>query len=257
MSIQHHAAVNETVYHFARGYLDRLGWFASLDGTPRDHAGYVPYITYPALRQLARLIRPEFRVFEYGCGGSSLWWATRVAEVISVEHDAGWAERVAAAGGDNLRIITRERGAALPPKRRALLKRFLASGPELPLSHDDAHNVMHGLMTEDFAAYATEIEAHGEGGFDVIVVDGMARCFAAWLAPRHLKAGGFLVFDNADRWHYNAAYRQLREAGFHRIDFYGPGPVNRIEWCTAIFTRDLSAFSANVERAKGEGDLGW
>ena len=88
MSIQHHAAVNETVYHFARGYLDRLGWFASLDGTPRDHAGYVPYITYPALRQLARIIRPEFRVFEYGCGGSSLWWAARVAEVVAADPEA-------------------------------------------------------------------------------------------------------------------------------------------------------------------------
>jgi hypothetical protein len=257
MSIEHHAAINETVYHFARGYLNRMGWFASLDGTPRDQAGYVPYITYPALRQLARLVRPEFRVFEYGCGGSSLWWSARVREVISVEHDAGWAERVSAAGPAHLQVITRERGAPLAPKRRALLKRFLASAPELPLSHDDGHNVMHGLITEDFAAYATEIEAHGPEDFDVIVIDGMARCFAAWLAPRHLKPDGFLVFDNADRWHYNHAYRFLREAGFTRLDFYGPGPVNKIEWCTSIFTRNLAAFEGNIERAKGEGDLGW
>lgn len=91
----------------------------------------------------------------------------------------------------------------------------------------------------------------------MIVLDGMARCFAAWLAPRHLKPDGFIVFDNADRWHYNQAYRFLRAAGFYRLDFYGPGPVNKIEWCTSIFTRNLNAFERNVERAKGEGDLGW
>lgn len=257
MSILHHAAMNETVYHFARGYLDRMGWFASLDGTPRDHAGYVPYITYPAMRQLARIMRPEFRVFEYGSGGSSLWWAAQVREVISVEHDAGWAERVAAAGPAHLKVIARERGAPSTPKRRAMLKRFIAASPDLPLSHDDGHNVMHGLITDEFVAYATEIEAHGPEDFDVIVIDGMARCFAAWLAPRRLKAEGFLVFDNSDRWHYNAAYRFLREAGFFRLDFYGPGLVNRIEWCTSIFTRNLAAFQGNIERAKGEGDLGW
>lgn len=33
MSVEHHAAINETVYHFAHGYLDRMGWFASPDGT--------------------------------------------------------------------------------------------------------------------------------------------------------------------------------------------------------------------------------
>lgn len=255
MSIETHALVNDTVYRFARGYLDRLGWFQSLDGTPRDHAGYVPYITYPALRQLRRIIRPEFRVFEYGSGGSSLWWAGQVREVISVEHDAGWAARVGAHAPANLRIITRERHA--PTRRRPLLKRYLATAPDLPLSPDEGHNVMHGLITEDFAAYATEIEAHGPEGFDVIVIDGMARCFATWLATRHLKPEGFLVFDNADRWHYNAAYRALREAGFYRLDFYGPGPVNKIEWCTSIFTRNLAAFEGNIERAKGEGDLGW
>ena len=44
----------------------------SLDGTPRDAAGFVPYITHPGLRQLRKILRPEMWVFEYGCGASSL-----------------------------------------------------------------------------------------------------------------------------------------------------------------------------------------
>ena len=102
MSIETHALLNQNVYHFAQGYLQKLGWFQSLDGTPRNNAGYVPYITYPALRQLRNIIRPDFRVFEYGSGGSSLWWAGLVAEVISVKHDPGWAMRVAEAAPGHL-----------------------------------------------------------------------------------------------------------------------------------------------------------
>jgi len=257
MSIETHALLNQNVYHFAQGYLQKMGWFQSLDGTPRDHSGYVPYITYPALRQLRNIIRPDFRVFEYGSGGSSLWWAGQVAQVICVEHDPGWAMRVAEAAPSHLQVITREQGRATTPKHRGLLKKFLATSPELPLSHDEAHNLMHGLTSEDFVAYATEIEAHGAEKFDVIVIDGMARCFTAWLAPRHLKEDGFILFDNADRWQYNQAYRTLREQGFYRLDFYGPGPVNKIEWCTSIFSRNLDAFAQNIERPKGDCDLGW
>ena len=91
----------------------------------------------------------------------------------------------------------------------------------------------------------------------MVVVDGMARCLTAILAPRCVKPGGCILFDNSDRWQYNWAYSFLREAGFHRLDFYGPGPVNKIEWCTSIFTRDLAPFAANVERRKGDCDLGW
>ncbi len=257
MSFDTHAAVNHQLYRFAGGYLGKMGWFSSLDGTPRDHGGFVPYITYPALRQLRTLVRPDFRVFEYGCGASSLWWAQHVAEVISVEHDPGWAERVAAHAPANLQILPRPRHAKPGAAARRLHKQFLATSPDLPLSHDEGHNVMHGLINEDFIAYATEIEAHGPEPYDVIVIDGMARCFTAWLALRHLKEDGLILFDNADRWQYNAAYRTLREAGLYRLDFYGPGPVNAIEWCSAIFTRSLAAFADNVERPKGDCDMGW
>jgi len=248
-----HAQLNGQLWQFAQGYLGKMGWQHSLDGTPRDAAGFVPYITYPALRQLRLIVRPGMRVFEYGCGASSLWWAGQGAEVISVEHDRGWAQSVAARGMPGLSVLVREREA--PGGDPALLAEFHAAGPELPLSPDPGHNLMHGLTCDDFLAYAGAITEHAP--FDVVVVDGMARCLTAFLAPRFLRPGGFIVFDNADRWQYNWAYRFLRQAGFHRLDFYGPGPVNKIEWCTAIFTRDLMPFAGNVERPRGDCDLGW
>jgi precorrin-6B methylase 2 len=50
----------------------------------------VPWYTYSAIYFLTGRVRPEMRVFEYGSGNSTLWWAARVATVVACEHDAKW-----------------------------------------------------------------------------------------------------------------------------------------------------------------------
>lgn len=257
MDIKEHADLNTHIYQFARGYLETRGWFDSLDGIPRNKDGVVPWITYPAFIQLSRIVRPDFKVFEYGCGGSSLWWSGKVAEVTSVEHDSRWAAHVAEGAQSNLRIVVREMDEAVDEARRAAVAPFFADPPNLPLSPKEAHNRLHGLMSEEFVAYATEIMAFPKAHFDVIVIDGMARVLSTWVAISHLKPGGFILFDNSDRWQYNAAYQMLHAAGFRRIDYYGPGPVNKLEWCTSLFVRDLSVFEAAVDSASTVSDMGW
>lgn len=65
----------------------------------------LPWITYPALRFLAARVEPAFRVFEFGSGLSTLWWAARVKTVVSVEHDRDWHERIAARAPPNVSLI--------------------------------------------------------------------------------------------------------------------------------------------------------
>jgi Methyltransferase domain len=257
MNIAENALVNASLYQFAQTYLEKRGWFESLDGIPRNKDGLVPWITYPAFRQLQRMVKPEARVFEYGCGGSSLWWASRVAEVISVEHNADWAARVAQTAPANLTIVTRSMGEECSAERRATVAPFFANPPELPVSPVAAHNIMHGLLSEEFVAYATEVTRFEKESFDVIVIDGMARTLTAWLAIQYVKPGGIILFDNTDRWQYNGAYRMLNAAGFRRIDYYGPGPVNRLEWCTSLFVKDLAVFQDSIDSPQGDCDLGW
>ena len=242
---------------FGKNYLTKMGWFQSLKGIPNNNEGLVPWITYPAFRQLKRIVKPEFRVFEFGCGASSMWWARNVAEVVSVEHDAAWAARVINEKPHNLTVIVREMNAATDAKDIPLLEPFFTGSPDLPISADVNHNIMHGLLSEEFLAYAAELAQYPKAHFDVVVVDGMARSLTAWLAGQYVKPGGFIVFDNSDRWQYNAGYRALNSQGFQRIDYYGPGPVNVIEWCTSIFAKDFSAFMSNIDSPKGDNDLGW
>lgn len=88
--------------------LDSSGWFESLArGFPCDQQGNpLPWLCYPAISLLSQRIRPGFRVFEFGSGYSTLWWASRVEQVISCEHDEAWARIVSAKAPGNVRVIS-------------------------------------------------------------------------------------------------------------------------------------------------------
>lgn len=215
-------------------YLGANGWQESIrQDSPVDESGDpIPWITYPALSVLNHIVRPHHRIFEYGCGHSSLWWAARAGTVISVDHDAAWVERIAPPRAPkNLTITLKRAGESTPPS--ALIDAFFAGSPNLPL-RDAELDVYHGLACREFTAYAAEIEKHEP--FDIVVVDSMARSLCAWMAGHFVKAGGLIVFDNTDRWQYNAGYQALADLGFGRIDFVGPSPMNVYENWTSIFS---------------------
>src|SRR3972149_5458066 len=53
-----------------------------------------PWMTYPAVNWLQRRVRPGMRVFEWGMGGSTMFFLNTGAHVTSVEHDAAWHDVV-------------------------------------------------------------------------------------------------------------------------------------------------------------------
>jgi hypothetical protein len=83
-----------------RGGLREDGWFEShrlrraVDAELRP----LPWYTYACTSFLDERLEPALRVFEFGAGNSTPWYAARVAEVIAVERNAEWAAEVAAAG---------------------------------------------------------------------------------------------------------------------------------------------------------------
>src|SRR5581483_9355687 len=93
-------------------FFSESGWLESLaQGKPVGRDGSpVPWYTYPAIDFLEPRIAREFRVFEYGSGWSTLWWAERSREVHAVEHDEAWHGMVQARLPRNARV-TLARGA--------------------------------------------------------------------------------------------------------------------------------------------------
>jgi hypothetical protein len=179
-------------------YLD--GWVRSrrenrsvdLDGRP------LPWITYPAIEFLSRRVRPDLSVFEYGCGASTLWWASRVRTVVSVEHDPAWARSVSASAPPNVSIV---------------------------------HEPL-----EEQGKYARNALAHGRQ-FDVIVIDGRDRVRCVSPAIEALAPNGVIVFDNTDRAEYDEGYRLLRAADFRKIEFVGMGPMVVYKFETSVYYR--------------------
>jgi hypothetical protein len=59
-----------------------------------DAAGnLVPWFTYPAIEYLNQLDLSDLRVLEFGSGCSTLYWARRAREIVSIEDNRSWYER--------------------------------------------------------------------------------------------------------------------------------------------------------------------
>jgi hypothetical protein len=156
-------------------------------------------MTYPATAFLERRVNGSLRVFEYGSGNSTLWWAKRVAFVAAAEHDRRWAEKIR---------------------------------PALP-----ANAQLHCVPLDPPGFYANSIRL-ANGPFDIVVNDGRDRVNCARAALAALNGRGVIVWDNSDRDEYAEGYRILANHGFRRVDFEGLGPTNAIPWTTSIFYRD-------------------
>jgi len=143
----------------------------SSDPTPhglRAWENCEPWLVYTVVNFLDGYLEKDMRVFEWGCGGSTIWYSTRVKEVISVDHDPVWLDKV------NKRI--EEKG--ITNSKRYLVKK-----------------------EQCFSNYANF--AHSvEGLFDLVVVDGRGRVRCMEAGKDIVKPGGYLVLDNSDRSYY-------------------------------------------------------
>ena len=245
---------------FGLEYLNDKGWFASVvsGGLPRNNEEELPHYTYPAIKFIERVTEKSHKVFEYGIGASSFWWARRVKEVVSVEHNRQWIKIIRKNAPDNLTtILSQPERNCKTSDPNGILDEFFENHSEVK-SGDIEHDIEHGLVWETFKHYVLTLTSFPKGYFNIIVIDGMARSVAAWLASQYINDNGLIVFDDSHRWQYNAGFSALTDQGFRLVDFWGPGPVNTNEWCTSIFLKDTTILNRNHLLEKGSpSDLGW
>jgi len=84
-----------------------LGWTRSvLQRRAIDRVGQpLPWYTYPATEYLRTIDFSDARVFEYGSGHSSVFWARNAKEVHSVEDNPEWAAVIRAFSIPNLTVL--------------------------------------------------------------------------------------------------------------------------------------------------------
>lgn len=161
-----------------------------------------PWLAETALILISSYLNPDHKVFEFGSGGSTLWFANRVKMVISIEHDEKFYEKV-----------------------KSML-----------------HKNEHANVIFAERPYNKEIENILDESADLIVVDGRDRVKCVISSIPKLKPGGWLILDNSEREYYFPAIHLMKDWNqVHCLqkqnDKYGftyPG------WTTSIFIKPIN-----------------
>jgi predicted O-methyltransferase YrrM len=156
----------------------------------------LPWFSYAVIDFLKSYLRTEMRVFEFGSGGSTLFFAQHSKSVTSVEDNAHWCELVAVK-------LARRR-----------------------IKNVDLRYVPVAFTNEQEFMASDYLNAVRQSVIDVIVVDGTEWtanvrpiCFHA--AEKQVAPSGIIVVD--DSWRY----RELRQANrARRVEvFESVGPA--------------------------------
>jgi hypothetical protein len=171
----------------------------------------IPWLTWGAVERLNGVVRPGMRVFEWGGGGSTLYFLDHGCRVTTIETDSGWA------GGLKSRTPS---GAAAGELELRLLPHPSAGAAEA-------------------AAYLGAVE--DPACWDLVLVDGpgeISRVECIRRAMPFVNAGGFIVLDNADWPAFADAPKLL--AGWDRKVFSGLIPCARGTGQTDVYRKPQS-----------------
>ncbi|HAJ59644.1 MAG TPA: hypothetical protein DCP31_10545 [Cyanobacteria bacterium UBA8543] len=199
-------------------YLETSGWLKSLKaGKPLDNeSNPVPWYTYPAIEFIENKLKKDYRVFEFGSGHSTLWFAERTLQVVSVENNPEWFEDIQEKIPDNVELH----------------------------------------LIEDENEYASKIIEYPEECFDIIVIDGINRNKCTEYAISKLKKNGFIIFDNTDNQDYDEGLETLYNEGFKHIEFYGLVPSYTYKNCTSLFFKTDDLLTPNNLPSNKQSCLG-
>jgi hypothetical protein len=172
----------------------------------------VPWWTYSAIDAIETFIKTlphKALVFEYGSGASTIWLAKRAEQVISVEHDKLWFNKLENEANrySNITLIWRE--------------------PQQSLDHNYASKKLSSVNFKSYVRSIHEFQTH----YDLIIIDGRSREACLKECLPFLKPNGIIVFDNSNRKRYQAI---LQNENVVVQRFYGRVPGSPFKSETAI-----------------------
>lgn len=183
-----------------------------------------PWLTFDAIEFIGKHIPLPQRVFEYGSGGSTLFWLSLGATCVSIEHDPQWYDVVKQRCRSRSELTYK-----LVPPEPADSNADVADPAEYA-SADQRYR------EHSFYHYVSQIDHFPDGTFDVVLVDGRARPSCIAHSAAKVKSGGLLVLDNAERDYYLSRTRNYLEP-FGEQGFWGVGPAGWNMWRTVVFVR--------------------
>jgi hypothetical protein len=158
-----------------------------------------PWFTFPAIEFLLHLDFSDKNILEFGSGNSTLYWSGRAKNIVSVEHDNKWHNKIQQSLKlDNVKLI----------------------------------------LTRHDSNYENVID-HYFGLSNVVVIDGIRRAEVVKLLIDTYKQNqmnilDLVILDNSDRYPKLCCDLALN-LNMIQIDFHGFGPINSYSWTTSFF----------------------
>ena len=168
-----------SVQLYLDGALKQYGWFKSFHSKQSvDASGNpLPWYTYPFILFLKPRLKPDFTVFEYGSGNSTIWYAGQVRYITAVEHEAGWIKQIAPKLPSNTVLLEK-------PLGETYIRAVQSTGDLYNIVVVDGRNrVKCAIFASDFLT---------DDG--VIILDNSERTWYT-AAKEHLAAKGFRRLD--------------------------------------------------------------
>ncbi len=205
----------KSVEHFRQIWSYKSRWSESFAPGRNSVADELPWLNFRAIDFLQQQNLSKSNVFEYGGGGSTLFFCKNDAYVSTVEDHAEWfkilTETVEKKG------YKEWKGLFVSPEPYTGSKQRSASNPA------DFMSGSPGLAHLTYEKYARAIDAFPSDHFDLILVDGRARPSCIQQAIPHLKINGLLVVDNTERSYYFASFQEVIKEKFKvELDVYCP-----------------------------------
>ncbi len=157
----------------------------------------IPWYTYPAIEYLNNINFSEKSVFEYGSGNSSIYWSNKAKDVISVEHDKDWFEKVKNSIKDNQTLLYKEDSYEYEKSIELTIKKF-----DVIIIDAIRRDLCAKTIINHLNITSTE--------------------------------GYLIILDNSD-WYKNTAKYLRDNLDVIQIDFHGFGPINNYTWTTSLF----------------------
>jgi len=150
-----------------------------------------PWTSPASIEIFKALLTKNMKGFEYGSGGSTIFFASKVKELISIEHNKEWYEHI------SNRLVTEG--------VKNVTYQFFDKENDEDYTEETINiggqNLQHKFQ-KDFYRYVNSINQFDNETFDFIVVDGRARIDCVVRSINKLKSGGLLIVDNSERDRY-------------------------------------------------------
>lgn len=163
-----------------------------------------PHMQLPECEFIESFLEPYHTMLEWGSGHSTIRFSQQVAEYYSIEHDKEWYDKIKAQVGSNVHYFY-VKGVKFPGPEERRAPSYKSTRWHQPATN--WHMLGGSLRDKQFYNYIRAVKLM-EQVFDIVFIDGRARCECAKMVIPFIHPKTLIFFHNWNRQHYHIILKQ-------------------------------------------------